>query len=64
MMPLEGFRCISTLYLNREAREEETDGDRSHRLRVGPRKLGGTTPSLAFPVMVGPDEQAEMEVAL
>jgi len=40
MMPLEGFRCISTLYLNREAREEETDGDRSHRLRVGPRKLG------------------------
>ena len=25
MMPLEGVRCISTLYLNREAREEGKD---------------------------------------
>jgi hypothetical protein len=28
MMPLEVVRCISTLYPNREAREEEKSGER------------------------------------
>jgi hypothetical protein len=59
-MPLEGVRCISTLYPNREAREEAAS-------LIAPSSgptLAGTTPSLAFRAMVGPDEQAEMEVAL
>jgi hypothetical protein len=51
MMPLEGIRCISTLYLNREAREEAKS---LLPLSGGPTQAG-TTPELMFRAVIGSD---------